>query len=248
MIMIALILAAGYGTRLYPLTREIPKALLPVRGRPILEHLIDKLTASQIGVEKIVLVSNHKYAQKFQEWASPLRKISIAVLDDGSTSEHDRLGSMGDMAFAIRAASLESQDLLAIGSDNLFEDDLKEFTRFARGKAPAVTLGVYRLPDPSQASRYGVLTVEEKTGKVLAFEEKPAQPASALISTAVYFFPRNAVSWVLEYVGSSQSADTLGSFVHWLLTKESVFAYPFSGSWFDIGDIASYTHAQESFA
>ncbi|MBI3616310.1 MAG: nucleotidyltransferase family protein [Candidatus Omnitrophica bacterium] len=243
--MVALILAAGYGTRLYPLTKEVPKAFLPIQGKPILQHLIEKLNPPELGIQRWVFVSNHRYAGQFQEWLSSAQApVPWAVLDDGSTSEENRLGSIGDLVFGIRAESLD-QDLLVLGSDNLFPDDLKGFVRFAKEKGPGVTLGIYELPDRSLASRYGVLTVKKE--RVLSLEEKPAHPTSALISTAVYFFPRQSVRWVLEYVDSKQSADTLGSFIHWLIPKVPVFAYPFRGPWFDIGDLASYTQAQESY-
>lgn len=244
--MIALILAAGYGTRLYPLAEQTPKALLPVKDHPILMYLIEKLKAKPIPTTKILLISNHKYAENFRQWLTS-SKLSIPwdLLDDGSTSDKDRLGSMGDLAFAIRKGSID-EDLLVLGSDNLFRDDLASFYAFAQKKAPGVTLGAYQLPDLAQASRYGVLTVAAHS-KIISFEEKPPKPLSPLVSTAVYFFPRAAVPLVLEYVRSERSTDTLGSFVHWLIARISVFAYPFQGPWFDIGDIASYTHAQESF-
>ena len=243
--MVALILAAGYGTRLYPLTKEIPKALLPINGKPILQYLLDKLSSSELGIRQMVLVSNHRYLRKFEDWlAATGLAVPWSVLDDGSTSEEGRLGSVGDLAFAIRAGSSD-RDLLVVGSDNLFPDDLTGFIRFARERSPGVTLGVYELPERSLASRYGVLTVREE--RVVSFEEKPAKPASSLISTAVYFFPLQTVPLVLEYVGSKHSADTLGSFIQWLIPKAPVFAYPFRGPWFDIGDIASYTQAQESY-
>lgn len=243
--MVALILAAGYGTRLYPLTKEIPKALLPVKGKPILGHLLDKLLSPEIGLKKLVFVSNHRYLEQLRKWlsASP-PGIPWTVLDDGSTSEENRLGSMGDMAFAIRSG-LPEEDLLVLGSDNLFGDDLKGFVRFAREKRPGVTLGAYEMPDRSLASRYGVLHVEGD--RLISLDEKPKQPASSLVSTAVYFFPFQSVRWVLEYVQSASSTDTLGSFIHWLISKAPVFAYPLQGPWFDIGDMASYTHAQESY-
>ena len=244
--MIALILAAGYGTRLYPLAESTPKALLPVKGKPILGYLVEKLEPLSSDLKEIVLVSNHRYAENFQEWTtrSGQRKRWV-VLDDRSTSEKDRLGSMGDLAFAIRSHRLED-DLLVLGSDNLFQGGLKLFVDFAKRKTPGVTLGAYQLPDASDASRYGVLTLDGE-GRVLQFEEKPPHPTSSLISMALYFFPRTALNLVLEYVGSSKSTDTLGSFIHWLLGRVPVFAYPFRGLWFDIGDVASYNHAQETF-
>lgn len=244
--MIALILAAGYGTRLYPLAEHTPKALLPVGGEPILGHLIQKLRVPGLTTSRIILVSNHKYAENFRQWLGSSRlDIPWDVLDDGSTSEENRLGSMGDLAFAIRGRSID-EDLLVLGSDNLLRDDLASFYAFAQKKSPAATLGAYPLPDPAQACRYGVLTVGADS-KILSFEEKPKHPTSSLVSTAIYFFPHAAVHWVLEYVGSERSADTLGAFVRWLIARKPVFAYPFQGPWFDIGDIASYTHAQESF-
>ncbi|MBI3333112.1 MAG: nucleotidyltransferase family protein [Candidatus Omnitrophica bacterium] len=245
--MVALILAAGYGTRLYPLAKQTPKALLPVRGKPILQYLIEKLSLLGPAVEEIVLVSNHRYAEIFQAWFSEANpSLPWRVLDDGSTSEENRLGSIGDLVFAIRSGSLGQKDLLLLGSDNLFRDGLSGFLSFARQRTPAVTLGAYELPDLSLASRYGVLSLDDQ-GKVLRLDEKPSHPSSPLVSMAVYFFPHTALTWVLQYVGSDRSADTLGAFIQWLIAHHPVFAHRFEGSWFDIGDPASYTKAEESF-
>ncbi len=243
--MIAIVLAAGYGTRLYPLTENKPKALLPIGGKPILEHLREKLTSPQVGVREVLLVSNHRFAESFRQWAGSSRSsIPWDVLDDGTTSDENRLGSMGDLAFAIRSRSID-EEVLVLGSDNLFEDDLAEFVGFARQKG-AVTLGAVELADQALASQYGVLTTNAQ-GRITDFAEKPAHPASSLVSTAAYFFPRKAVRLVLEYVSSQKTSDKLGSFISWLVAREPVFAYRFRGRWFDIGDIASYKHAQETF-
>ena len=243
--MIAIVLAAGYGTRLYPLTENKPKALLPVGEKPILEHLQEKLASPQVGVREVLLVSNHRFAESFRQWISKFQsKLPWVVLDDGTTSDENRLGSMGDLAFAIRSRSVD-EEVLVLGSDNLFEDDLAEFITFAQEKG-AVTLGAVELADRALASHYGVLTTNDQ-GRITDFTEKPAHPASALVSTAVYFFPRKAVRLVLEYVSSQKTSDKLGSFISWLVAREPVYAYRFSGRWFDIGDIASYKHAQETF-
>ncbi len=243
--MIAVILAAGYGTRMYPLTENTPKALLPVGASSILGLLLRKLAPAAMQVRRIVVVSNHRFVEPFQRWFSSTRAPAPwTVLDDGSTSDANRLGSVGDMAFAIQREKVDD-DLLVLGSDNLFDGDLAGFTVFAREKG-AITLGAYELPDLALASKYGVLSVDP-VGCITAFTEKPARPESRLISTAVYFFPRTALPRVLEYVSSQKTADTLGLFISWLIAREKVFAYRFPGRWFDIGDIASYQHAQETF-
>lgn len=243
--MVAIVLAAGYGTRLYPLTENTPKALLPVGERTILGHLEKKIAAPGLGIQKGILVSNHRFAEKFSAWAAqPGHPVRWTVLDDGSTSDDNRLGSMGDLVFAIKAEKVED-DLLVLGSDNLFEDGLAGLVEFARKKG-APTLGTYELPDRALATQYGVLSADAQQ-RITKFEEKPAQPESALISTAAYFFPRKAVGGVLEYVSSQTATDKLGSFISWLVTREPVYAYRFHGSWFDIGDIASYKRAQEAF-
>ncbi len=240
----AVLLAAGYGTRLYPLTESLPKALLPVGGRPILQHLEQKLTDPAVGIREAVLVSNHRFAEQFRVWAAGRTGIRWTVLDDGTTSDENRLGSMGDLAFAIRETAL-AEDLLVLGSDNLFEDGLSRLIAKAR-ETQAVTLGAYELPDKNLASLYGVLSVDAQ-GRITRFEEKPPRPESALISTAAYFFPEPQVRLVLEYVASQTSADKLGSFIAWLVTQEPVFAVPFRGAWVDIGDRTSYKNAQEIF-
>ena len=243
--MVAIILAAGYRTRLYPLTENTPKALLPVGDRTLLGHVEKKLADPEMGIRRVILVSNHRFAGKFKEWAAqPGHSVDWTVLDDGSTSDENRLGSMGDLAFAIKAEKVDD-DLLVLGSDNLFEDGLTGLVQFARQKG-ASTLGAYELPDRTLANQYGVLSAGTD-GRITKFEEKPAKPESSLISTAVYFFPRKAVGVVLEYVSSQKATDKLGSFISWLVSREPVYAYRFRGHWFDIGDIASYKHAQETF-
>ena len=243
--MTALILAAGYGTRMYPLTENTPKALLKIGERSILDSLLDKLGAAGVQVKEIVLVSNHRFADTFRIWFEERKPgIPWRVLDDGSTSDEDKLGSVGDLAFALRQGRLED-DLLILGSDNLFQESLAGFIGFTNRKK-VVTLGAVELHSREKASLYGVLSVDVQQ-RITGFAEKPKTPPSSLVSTAIYFFPRTALSLVLEYVSSTRKADTLGSFISWLITREPVFAYRFRGEWVDIGDIASYQKAQEIF-
>lgn len=239
------VLAAGYGTRLYPLTQDTPKALLPMGSSTILGQLAGKMEKPGTGISHVCLVSNHKFAEPFRQWAA-LQKgtLSWTVLDDKTSSEADRLGSIGDLVFAIREQKIDD-DLLVFGSDNLFEADFAGFVKFAKEKNQ-VTLAAVELPDKSSASRYGVLTVGEDR-RITEFSEKPVQPKSAWISTAVYFFPRRTVSRVVEYLSSQKTADTLGAFIAWMIAREPVYAYPLNGTWFDIGDLESYRSAQKIF-
>ena len=245
--MVALILAAGYGTRLYPLTQETPKALLPAKDRPILQHLIEKLISPALGIQELIFVSNHRYASAFEEWLGRSNlSIRWRLLDDGSTSEENRLGSIGDLIFTVRAAKIDA-DLLVVGSDNLFQDPLGGFLQFAKEKSPALTVGVHELTDLTQARRYGVLQVD-KEWRIVDFQEKPPKPTSPFISTAIYFFPRRTLPRVSEYAAApGGNQDTLGSFIHWLIHQEKVYAYRLQGSWFDIGGIDSYQNAKEQF-
>ncbi len=244
--MIALILAAGYGTRMYPLTKDTPKALLPLPGSTILGRLLEKLENPKLKTDRIVLVSNHKFAGHFERWFGEAKcTIPWTVLDDGTTSDEDRLGSVGDLAFAIQKEGI-SEDLLVLGSDNLFHDPLVDLLESARTHG-VITLGAYTLPEMRLASQYGVLVADAKN-RITEFQEKPKQPTSSLISTAVYFFPGKALPLVLEYTSLQESADTLGSFISWLITRERVDLYRFRGSWFDIGDMTAYKQAQESFS
>ncbi len=242
--MIVLILAPVYGRRLSPLAEKTPKALLPVREKPILDYLIQRVTAPGFGTTEIVLVSNHRYEPEFKKWGEAQKlPVQITILDDGSTLEQNRLGSIGDLRFALKSRPMGNKEVLVLGSDNLFKDDLAGFVSFARTKAPDVTLGAYELPELSLASRYGVLKTNAE-GRITEIEEKPLNPTAKLVSTAIYFFPPGQLHKVLEYDGS---ADTLGSFIHWMVSREPVFTYRVRGPWFDIGDMASYEHAQKFF-
>ncbi|PIQ83052.1 MAG: nucleoside-diphosphate-sugar pyrophosphorylase [Candidatus Omnitrophica bacterium CG11_big_fil_rev_8_21_14_0_20_64_10] len=241
--MTVLILAAGYGTRMYPLTENTPKALLPIGEGSILAFLMEKIKG--LAPQRVVLVSNHRYAEAFRSWLSARSfPFPCEVLDDGSTSDADRLGSIGDIVFSIREGKIQD-DLMVLGSDNLFDADLADFHRFAAGTGE-ITLAAYALPDRFQAHRYGVLSADPD-GRITAFVEKPADPPSNLVSTAIYFFPRAALPRVLEYLSSSRSSDTIGSLISWLIAHGRVYAHPFRGRWFDIGDSASYEAAKKSW-
>jgi glucose-1-phosphate thymidylyltransferase len=225
----AIILAAGYATRLRPLTDTIPKQLLPVGGRPMIDWVCDRV-AEVTG--RIELVTNARFADDFREWAKG--RDSVTVHDDGTVSNEDRLGAIGDIAFVLERVGIDD-DLLVVAGDNLFEFALGDLAEFTRGKGVASTVAVYDCGDRELAAQYGVVDVDGDD-RVVSFEEKPPEPRSTLVATAAYVYPREHVPLVARYLEEGNPPDQPGRLVAWLYRREPVYAYRFPGLWFDIGD------------
>src|SRR6266481_152033 len=189
-----LILAAGYATRLYPLTLNKSKPLLEVAGKPMLEWVIDNLAPIE-AIEKVYVVTNSKFAADFQAWADHYHamhpKLFFEVINDGSTGDADKLGAIGDINLCISRANLVASDLIVVAGDNLFSQSLEDFGRFCLEKNQPV-LGVYDVGSLEEAKKYGVVAVAAD-GHITSFEEKPAEPKSTLIGIALYFYPRQAI-------------------------------------------------------
>ena len=220
----ALILAAGYATRLSPLTDDFPKQLLPVGGRPIVDWILDNIRSA--GVDDVHLVTNARFAPRFAEWAE---RNGVVVHDDGTSTNETRLGAIGD----IRFVNLED-DLLVIAGDNLFDDALADFIGFWRTKGGAA-VAVHDVGDRELAKKYGIVEVDADD-RIVAFVEKPDDPPSTLAATATYLYPREHVRLVDTYLGEGNAPDQPGNFVAWLHRREPVYAYRFAGGWFDVGD------------
>jgi glucose-1-phosphate thymidylyltransferase len=221
----ALILAAGYATRLSPLTDDLPKQLLPVGGRPIVDWLVDKIRDA--GIDDVHLVTNARFAPLFGAWA---QHTGVHVHDDGTTSNETRLGAIGDMRFV----SLDD-DLLVIAGDNLFDFSLADYVEFWKSKDGASTVAVYDVGDLELAKKYGVVAVDDDD-RIVDFVEKPEDPPSTLAATATYLYARAHVRLVEAYLDEGNNPDQPGNFVAWLHRREPVYAYRFSGGWYDIGD------------
>jgi glucose-1-phosphate thymidylyltransferase len=240
------LLCAGYATRMYPLTRDVPKPLLEVAGAPILAHLIER-TASLPGVDEVVVVGNHRFDAALRAFVAGARcPAPLRLLDDGSTEPSNRLGALGDLAFAAREVPLAGHDALVAAGDNLVLFDLAPLARaFARLRAPVVA--TRRAEGEARRSRYGEVTVDA-SGRVTRFREKPAVPESPLAAIALYLLP--AATWPLleRYLDAGGNRDAPGHFLEWLSRETAVYAEPISGPWWDIGDLESLAAARASAA
>jgi glucose-1-phosphate thymidylyltransferase len=226
----AIILAAGYATRLRPLTDTWAKELLPVGGRPIIDRIVDAIGEVE-EVDSVHVVTNARKAPAFRALAE---SRDVTVHDDGTTSNEDRLGAIGDMQFVIEDAALDD-DLLVIAGDNLFEFRLTELVRFWRGKGRASALAARDVESRELATHYGIVTLGEDS-RVIDFVEKPADPPSTLAAIATYVFHREHVPLIRDYLAAGESHDQPGRFVAWLRSREPVYGWVFDSTWFDIGD------------
>lgn len=241
-----LILAAGYAVRLKDLTRDNPKPLLEVGGRKIIDRILDKVAPLE-GAHSIYIVTNAKFFEKFREWLETSNhRAKISLINDGTASNETRLGAIRDMEVAIREKAI-NDDLLVIAGDNLFDFDLKEFVRFASARHDGISIAAHDIKDLDSARRFGVVKVD-KHQKIVDFEEKPQKPKSALISTGVYYFPRDKLSYISEYTKSSDSLDAPGYYIRWLTEKGLVYGFTFSEGWYDIGDAESYKKADREYS
>ena len=227
----AIILAGGYATRLRPLTDDLSKCLLPVGGRPMVDWILGSLGAVQ-EIDEVHLVTNSRFAPDFGQWA--MQKERVVVHDDGTTSNEDRLGAMGDVAFALERAEIDD-DVLVVAGDNLFDYPLDDFTAFWRSKEVASAVAVLDVGDLRLASQYGIVDVADDE-RITSFVEKPENPPSTLAATATYIYHREHVPLVARYLAEGNAPDQVGSFIAWLHSREPVYAYRFAGTWLDIGD------------
>lgn len=238
----AVILAAGYATRLYPLTKTVAKPLLPVAGRPMIDHLLDRLMQVD-EVDGVHVVTNHKFADSFLRWGDAHKSTGapIDVHDDGTTSEDDRLGAIGDIRFVVEQARLEGDDLLVVAGDNLFDYSLADYVRWWHGKGEASAVALYDVGDVELVRKYS--SVELDDDRLVAFVEKPEHPQTTLVATATYLFHHAHVPLVQRYLEEGGSPDQPGRFVAWLVPRAPVYGYRFEGEWRDIGDVEQLLEA-----
>jgi glucose-1-phosphate thymidylyltransferase len=245
----AIILAAGYGTRLAPLTDHCPKALLRVGRRVILDYILESLEKTD-EIREVWLVSNAKFYSSFLEWVKEdtqarQRRFPIGVLNDGTVSDATRRGAIGDLWFALEQTGC-SEEILVVAGDNLFCSSLSEMTRLGRGRqAPVVA--VYRVSDLALVRQFNHLKTDPE-GRILFFEEKPAAPADTLVAVGIYYFPKELLKWLEAYLAETENRDQPGRFIQWLVPRVSVYAWRLPGIWFDIGSRQALAEAEEILA
>ena len=235
-----LILAAGYATRLYPLTENFPKPLLKVAGKPILDWLIEDLNKTGL-IDEYIVVTNHKFAPIFEEWAAGR---SIFVIDDGTSTNETRLGAVRDIALGIHTRNID-EDLLVMAGDNLLTFSLQGFLDYARQKGTTCIMRFYQ-PDENKLRKCGVAEVDAND-LILSMEEKPANPKSHWCCPPFYYYRKEDLKLVDQGIAEGCGTDAPGSFIAWLCARTPVHAWPMPGDRLDIGNLESYEEAQRTF-
>lgn len=237
-----LVLAAGYATRLYPLTRDRPKPLLEIAGRPLLDRLLDRVLA--IGaIDETIVVTNAKFAPAFEGWAAG--RTDVTVVNDGTTSEADRLGAIGDIGYVVDTRILDD-DLVVVAGDNLFGSDISGFgTRIAEVAAPV--LAVYDIGDLAEMPKYNQVQTDPD-GRITFFEEKPEDAGTTLAGIALYYYPRATLPLIREYLADGNNPDQPGRLIQWLYPRIPVHTWLVPGAWYDIGSHESLADADAVFS
>ncbi len=241
----ALILAAGYATRLYPLTLDKAKPLLVVGCKPIIEWAVDNLVGVP-DVDTIYVVTNDKFATDFEVWSERYQQrhpeFKFKVINDGSTSDEDKLGAIGDTNLVVTRENLAQSSLLVVAGDNLFTESLADFVNCARGTD--ATVAVYDVGDIEAIKKYGNITVDAD-GIITRFEEKPKNPQGTLAAIALYYYSPAVLSLLTTYLAAGNNPDQPGRFVQWLYARKPVKTFQIKGKWLDIGSKETLDNADQ---
>ncbi len=243
--MIVVILAGGFAKRMWPLTKDKPKHLLSVAGKPMLSYVLEKLEPLKT-VDQVIISTNVAFERHFREYLSGIEtKKKLTLFIEDSRSEKEKLGSVGALGYLIKKGNVKD-DLLVIGGDNIFSFDLSVFLEYFKLKN-ASTVALFDLKSVDKARLYGVVCVNSDF-RIVDFQEKPVEPKSTLVSTACYAFTKDGVKSILEYLDKGNEPDKMGHFIEWLHKNDKVYGFVFKGAWFDIGSLESYNEANEYFS
>jgi glucose-1-phosphate thymidylyltransferase len=242
-----LILAAGYATRLYPLTQTRPKPLLDVAGLPMIDYVLDNI-APIGGIDRVYVVTNAKFADQFQQWADQYRaskaKLDFTIVNDGSTDDTNKLGAIGDIHLVLTRQKIDD-DLIVVAGDNLFSQTLQGFGEVCREKNAPV-LAVYDVGSLEEIKKYNSITLDA-SGRITFFEEKPKNPTSSLTGIALYYYPKSTLPLIHQYVAEKNNPDQPGRLVQWLYTRTPVYTWRVPGIWYDIGSKENLEEANRVF-
>ena len=243
-----IVLAAGYATRLYPLTENQPKPLLLVAQKPMIEHVLESLKEVTAN-DEIFIVSNAKFAGHFERWAEDYRRrrpgASITIVNDGSTDDSNKLGAIGDINLVLRQSEIDD-DIVVVAGDNLFSQSLEGFGDFCRAH-DAPVLGVYDVGNLEDIKKYNAIETDD-AGRITFFEEKPAHPKSTLTGIALYYYPKRALSLIQQYVAEGNNPDQPGRLVQWLYPRTPFYIWRVPGIWYDVGSRETLEEANRIFA
>ena len=243
-----IILAAGYATRLYPLTLNQPKPLLPVAGKPMLEHVLDRI-ASIRALNHAYIVTNAKFAGHFEEWAQkysrPNLNFDFTIVNDQSTDDANKLGAIGDMHLVLTRHQIDD-DIIVVGGDNLFSSDLGAFGAYCEQQKAPVT-AVYDVGDLEQIKKYNSIEIDENN-RIVFFEEKPKVPKSTLTGIALYYYPQSVLPLIYQYIEDGNNPDQPGRLVQWMYTRTPFYVWKVPGIWFDVGSIETLEEANRVFS
>lgn len=240
-----IVLAAGYATRLYPLTENFPKPLLQVADKTIIDWIIQDL--DELGqIDEFIIVSNHKFVDIFREWQEDTNyQAKVTVLDDGTTANENRLGAVKDIAFAIKECDIQS-DLIVVAGDNLTDFSLKDFVKYFEEKQATCIMRHYE-EDVAKLRKTGVISIDEEE-KVLEMQEKPKEPKSNWAVPPFYVYEKKDLDKIIEAVETGVcNVDAPGDFIAWLCKNSEVYAWQMPGSRYDIGSLESYEHIKSVY-
>ena len=242
-----IILAAGYATRLYPLTLNQPKPLLPVAGKPMLEHVLDNI-ATVRSIDQAYVVTNAKFAGHFEKWAAgysrPNLNFGFTIVNDQSTDDSNKLGAIGDMHLVMTTQQIDD-DIIVVGGDNLFSNDLADFGAYCEQMRAPVT-AVYDVGDLEEIKKYNSIEIDENN-RITYFEEKPKVPKSTLTGIALYYYPKSVLPLIHQYISEGNNPDQPGRLVQWLYTRVPFYVWKVPGLWYDIGSIETLEEANQVF-
>lgn len=239
-----IVIAAGYATRLYPLTENFPKPLLKIGNSSILERMLDDIDRIS-DIDEHIIVSNHKFAGIFEEWSKTVDyRCPLTIIDDGTTSNDNRLGAVRDLLLAIGQSEVDDH-ILVVAADNILDFSFQGFVDFFKEKNSSVIM-CHHEPELRRLQRTGVIAVDENM-RVTLMQEKPEVPVSNWAVPPFYIYHRDDLPLIRDCMNHGCGFDAPGNLAHYLTDVTTIHAWQMPGSRYDIGSLDSYEEAQKRF-